>query len=55
MPYQIENRMVIDSEWGEIEYRMPSSNRMKRERQAFEEAEREDSDCVQSWRQGCMD
>lgn len=38
----IENRMVIDEEWGEIEYRVPNRDRMKRERQAYEEAERED-------------
>lgn len=42
MPYQIENRMVIDSEWEEIEYGVPSRTRLKRERQAYEEAERED-------------
>lgn len=39
---QIENRMVVNWWWDEQEYRMPSKARMKRERQAYEEAERED-------------
>lgn len=36
---QIENRMVIDSEWDECEYRIPNKSRVKRERQAYEAAE----------------
>lgn len=38
----IENKMVVDWAWGEIEYGVPSKARMNRERQAYEEAERED-------------
>lgn len=36
-----ENAMTVDW-WDEQEYRVPSRARMKRERQAYEEAERED-------------
>lgn len=43
MPEQIENKMVVDWCWNEIEYGVPSSNRMKRERQAYEHAEREEN------------
>ncbi len=39
---QIENRMVVDWVWDEIEYGIPNRHRLKRERQAYEEAERED-------------
>ena len=39
---QIENKMVVDWAWDEIEYGFPSKFRIKRERQAYEEAERED-------------
>lgn len=39
---QIENKMVVDWAWCEIEYGVPSRTRLKRERQAYEEAERED-------------
>lgn len=42
MNCEIENRMVVDSEWGEIEYGIPNKRRLNRERQAYEEAERED-------------
>lgn len=42
MPYRIENRMVVDLEWDEIEYRIPNKARLRRERQSYEEAERED-------------
>lgn len=42
MVYRIENRMVVDSEWDEAEYGVPNKHRLKRERQAYEEAERED-------------
>lgn len=37
----VENSMVIDWWWDELEYRIPSKARLKRERQAYEEAERE--------------
>lgn len=47
---EIENSMVVDLAWDEIEYGVPSRRRIKRQRQAYEEAEREDSDCVQSRR-----
>lgn len=38
---QIENKMVVDLVWNEIEYGVPSRRHIKRERQAYEEAERE--------------
>lgn len=38
----LENRMVMDEEWGEIEYGVPNKRRLKRQKQAYEEAERED-------------
>lgn len=38
---QIENHMVVDW-WNEIEYRPFDRNRLRREREAYEEAERED-------------
>ena len=31
MPEQIENRMVVDSEWGEIEYGVPYDANLKKE------------------------
>lgn len=40
----VENSMVVDWWWDEQEYRVPSKARLKRERQAYEEAEREDRD-----------
>lgn len=43
MPEQIENRMVVDSQWGEPEYRVPA-NRLQRQRRAYEDAEMEDKD-----------
>lgn len=42
MVYQIENQNEVDPEWDGIEYRIPNKTRLKRERQAYEEAERED-------------
>ena len=39
---QIENPMVLDWWWDEEEYHVPSKARLKRERQAYEEAEREE-------------
>lgn len=38
---QAENIMATDCWWDGQEYRVPSKARMKRERQAYEEAERE--------------
>lgn len=42
MVYDIENRMIVDPEWDEIEYGVPDKRRMKRQRRAYEEAEKED-------------
>ena len=53
MPYRIENRMVVDSEWDEIEYGVPSKFRIKTERQAYEETERKDGK-IESRGQGYM-
>lgn len=39
---KIENKMVLDWPWDEIEYGVPDKRRLNRERQAYEEAERED-------------
>lgn len=39
---EIENRMIVDGEWDEIEYRIPNKNRLKRLRQAYEESEGEE-------------
>lgn len=39
MPEQIENRMVIDSEWNEIEYGVPNKSRLERERRIYDEEE----------------
>ena len=39
---QIENSMVVDGYWNEIEYGVHSSNRLRREREAYEQAEREE-------------
>lgn len=39
MVEMIENRMVVDHEWDEREYRVPSKARLKRLRQTHEEAE----------------
>jgi hypothetical protein len=44
MPDKIENRMVVDGEWGEIEYGVPKGSRLTRERRAYEQAEREEMD-----------
>lgn len=46
MVYQIENRLVVDSEWDEIEYGVPNKSRLRRERQAYEAEEREDDESV---------
>ncbi|MBD5543760.1 MAG: hypothetical protein HDR01_05850 [Lachnospiraceae bacterium] len=39
---QIENKMVVDWAWDEIEYGIPNKRRLNRERQAYEAEERED-------------
>ena len=44
MPGQNENSMDAARWWDEQEYRAPCRARMKRERQAQEEAEREDKE-----------
>ncbi len=41
MPEQIENRMVMDSQWEDPEYRVPTS-RLQRQRRVYEEIEMED-------------
>jgi hypothetical protein len=41
MPEHIENSMVVDAIWDEIDYGVPNKRRMNRLRQAYEEAERE--------------
>lgn len=43
MPEQIENSMIVDGFWNESEYGVPSGSRLKREREAYEQAEREGS------------
>lgn len=40
MPEQTENRMVVDSEWNEIEYGIKHKTRYEREMEAYEQAER---------------
>lgn len=44
MPEMIENRMVIDSEWDEIEYGVPNKSRLERERRNFDEEEMEEDE-----------
>lgn len=39
MPEQIENRMVVDSEWDEIEYGVPRRKTLNRKRRNYDEAE----------------
>ena len=40
MPEQIENRMVVDSEWNEVEYGIKlNQTRLQRERAAYEDVE----------------
>lgn len=39
MPEQIENRMVVDEEWGEIEYGVPDKDRFTKTRRIYEELE----------------
>lgn len=40
----VENPMVVDWYWNEIEYGVPSPSRLRRIREAYEQAEREE-DC----------
>ena len=35
----LENRMLIDAEWNEVEYRVPISNPLSNRRRAYEEEE----------------
>ncbi len=42
MVYPIENQMVVDEAWDWNESMTPDKARLKREKQAYEEAERED-------------
>ena len=44
MREQLENRMVVDSEWGEIEYGVPNRRRLQEERRIYDEIEREDEE-----------
>ena len=39
MPYMIENSMVVDEHWDEVEYGVPSKARMRREKQTLDEIE----------------
>lgn len=39
MPEQIENRMVVDEQWDEVEYGIPSKARMRREKQMLDALE----------------
>ena len=41
MPECIENRMVVDSEWNEIEYGVPNRARMRFEKSVYEEMEQD--------------
>ena len=42
----LENRMVVDAEWNEVEYGVPRKHRgfKKRYAEAYEEEEREDEE-----------
>ena len=39
MPEQIENRMVVDEQWDEVEYGIPTKARMRREKQMLDALE----------------
>ena len=39
MPEQIENSMVVDEYWGEIEYGIPRKSRLQEERRNYDEIE----------------
>lgn len=42
MPEMVENTMILDWWWDKSEYGVPGKSRLERERQACEEAEREE-------------
>ena len=44
MPECLENKMVVDSEWGEIEYGVPCKKRLQEERRNYDEIEMEDEE-----------
>ena len=44
MPEQIENRMVVDSEWGEIEYGVPDRGRLRNQRRNYDLEEMEEEE-----------
>ena len=39
MTEMIENRMVVDSEWEELEYGIPNKARIEKQRRSYEEEE----------------
>lgn len=39
---QIDNWMVVDEAWNEIEYRVPKENYLEQQRREYERLERED-------------
>lgn len=39
---EVENRMVVDSEWDEEEYHAPSKARLRREKKLYDRLEQED-------------
>lgn len=41
---QIENSMVVDWYWNEIEYGVPNKSRMERERRIYDEEEMEEEE-----------
>lgn len=51
---EVDNILTVDWWWDEHEYRVPSRARMERERQAYEEAEREDRE-IEGRRYGDME
>lgn len=40
----IENRMLIDSEWGEIEYGVPDRGRLRKQRRNYDMEEMEEEE-----------
>lgn len=40
----IENRMVVDSEWDEIEYGVSNKRRLRDQRRIYDELEAEDNE-----------
>ncbi len=39
---EVENRMMVVSEWDEEEYHVPSKSRMRREKMLYDRLEQED-------------